>query len=272
MISSIQRGTPPLANVHQPSRYSRTEFLAQAAATVLGSFVTTGLAVGGEDAATASSFRQRKGREDSKVKRWDVITIGNLSRNRYWGENDSKGVRSAICTCVLVQGDGFRLIVDPSLKNADEFAKELDRRSGLKFQDVDSVFISHEHGDHWYGLTHFSDASWLAGPDVAVALNKTGKLPKPVEPATGRRSNAIDILPTPGHTMSHHSLRFDCDGLSVVIAGDAVATRDFWRERRGYFNCVDFELSARTMNQLSSVADIIVPGHDNYFLNPDPPS
>ena len=206
------------------------------------------------------------------MKRWDVITIGNLSRNRYWGESDSKGVRSAICTCVLIQGDGFRLIVDPSLSNADEFAKELDRRSGLKFQDVDSVFITHEHGDHWYGLTHFSDASWLAGPDVAVALNKTGKLPKPVEPATGRRFSAIDILPTPGHTLSHHSLRFDCDGLSVVVAGDAVATRDFWRERRGYFNCVDFELSARTMNQLSSVADIIVPGHDNYFLNPGPPS
>src|SRR3954447_7011720 len=26
-----------------------------------------------------------KGRADSRVTRWDVVTIGNLSRNRYWG-------------------------------------------------------------------------------------------------------------------------------------------------------------------------------------------
>jgi len=84
----------------------------------------------------------------------------------------------------------------------------------------------------------------------------------------GRRLlDAIDVIATPGHTMDHHSLRFYCRGLSVVVAGDAVPTQDFWRERRGYFNAVDFELSARTMNGISSVADIVVPGHDNYFLS-----
>ncbi len=75
---------------------------------------------------------------------------------------------------------------------------------------------------------------WLAGPDVAAALNKTGRLSKRVEPA-----------------------------------GDAVATRDYWRDRRGYYNCVDFDLSAQSMDRLRSLADIIVPGHDNYFLNLD---
>jgi glyoxylase-like metal-dependent hydrolase (beta-lactamase superfamily II) len=53
----------------------------------------------------------------------------------------------------------------------------------------------------------------------------------------------------------------------VVIAGDAVATRDFWRERRGYFNCVDFELSAQSMEKIAAMADVVVPGHDNYFLS-----
>ena len=31
-------------------------------------------------------------------------------------------------------------------------------------------------------------------------------------------------------------------------------------------NAVDFEQSARTMDKLAAIADIIVPGHDNYFL------
>jgi glyoxylase-like metal-dependent hydrolase (beta-lactamase superfamily II) len=53
----------------------------------------------------------------------------------------------------------------------------------------------------------------------------------------------------------------------VVVAGDAVATRDFWRERRGYFNCADFDLSARSRDKIAGLADIVVPGHDNYFLN-----
>jgi glyoxylase-like metal-dependent hydrolase (beta-lactamase superfamily II) len=258
-------------------RHTRAAFLRRMAAAVLGGIGVSGAysqileaadAVSG--AKSASSERQQPGSgKKTAVHRWDIVTIGNLSRNRYWGESDSKALRSAICTCTLIQGEGFRLLVDPSLGNAEEMAKELDRRCGLKLRDVDTVFITHEHGDHWYGLPHFPKARWLAGPDVAAALNKTGKLPQRVEATGSTILDAVEVIATPGHTLSHHSLRFHCDRRSVVVAGDAVATRDFWRERRGYFNCVDFDLSARTMKQLSSLADIIVPGHDNYFLNLD---
>jgi glyoxylase-like metal-dependent hydrolase (beta-lactamase superfamily II) len=243
-------------------RHNRAAFLALTTFGILGTIAAVGKASG------AAPSAQWKGKRDSKVKRWDIITIGNLSRNRYWGEGDAKGVRSAICTCTAVQGEGFRLIVDPSLSSAEDMAKELDRRTGLKPRDITAVFVTHEHGDHWFGLPHFSEAKWLAAPGVAAVLNQSNKLPKPVEATTGRLFDAIDILPTPGHTLSHHSLRFDYDGLSVLVAGDAVATRDFWRERRGYFNCADFELSARSMNKIAGLADIVVPGHDNFFLNP----
>ena len=230
---------------------NRATFLARVSIGILSAATATIGATGAAPAAGPASSHPWKGRRNSKVKRWDVITIGNLSRNRYWGESDAKGVRSAICTCTVVQGEGFRLIVDPSLSNPDEMAKELDRRTGLKPRDITAAFVTHEHGDHWFGLAHFTEARWLAAPDVAAALNKTNKLPKPVESMSGHLFEDIEILPTPGHTLSHHSLRFDCDGLSVVIAGDAVPTRDFWRERRGYYNCVDFELSAKIMDRIA---------------------
>lgn len=230
-----------------------------------------GLASAAAPAAGAGPSPQPKGGKNSKVDRWDIVTIGNLSRNRYWGESDDRGVRSAICTCTVVQGQGFRLIVDPSLAKAEQMTTELDRRTGLKPSGIDTVFITHEHGDHWFGLAHFPGAKWLAAPDVAAALNKTGRLPQAVEPATGRLFDAVDIVPTPGHTLSHHSLRFDCDGRSIVVAGDAVATRDFWRERRGYYNCVDFAASARSMDKIASLADLVVPGHDNFFLTYENP-
>ena len=205
------------------------------------------------------------------IERWDLITIGNISRNRYWGESDERAYRSAICTCTLVtlQG-GTRLLVDPSLLDAEAMRVEIDRRSGLKLEDISAVFITHEHGDHHFGLKHFPRARWLAAPPVATAINHSGQYTdcgRTVEAIDSRLFECIDILPTPGHTLSHHSLRFDCEGMSVLIAADAAMTRDFWRERRGYFNSADMDLAGRTIAHLATLADIVVPGHDNYFLN-----
>ena len=251
-------------------RQSRAAFLTRTGVGLLGAILAADGGLGADLNNNSNPLPQWKGNKNSKVKQWEVITIGNLSRNRYWGESDAQGVRSAICTCTLIQGEGFRLLVDPSLSNATDMARELDRRSGLKLRDIDTVFITHEHGDHFAGLWHFPQARWLAAPKVATALDQLKKFPKALEPVKDRLFEAIDLIPTPGHTVSHCSLRCDCGGLSVVVAGDAVATRDFWRERRGYFNCVDFELAAKSMEKISTLADLVVPGHDNFFLNLTP--
>lgn len=243
---------------------TRGGFLAQAGGAMLATAVLTADCLGGQ--STIAQRHKWKGRKDSNVKRWDVITIGNLSRNRYWGESDAKGVRAAICTCTLITGEGFRLLVDPSLADTADMARELDRRTGTKPRDITAVFVTHNHGDHFAGITHFPDSKWLAVPAVAEILNKSGKLPRLVEGVADQLFNAVKVIHTPGHTNTHHGLHFGCGGLSIVIAGDSVATQDFFRERRGYFNAVDFELSARTMDKLAAMADIIVPGHDNYFL------
>ena len=34
----------------------------------------------------------------SKEDRWSTITIGNPSRNQYWGEPDDKAFREVLCT------------------------------------------------------------------------------------------------------------------------------------------------------------------------------
>lgn len=203
---------------------------------------------------------------NSTIARWDIVTIGNISRNRYWGEGDERGVRSAICTCTLITGSGFRLLVDPSLQDEERMRAELDRRTGCRLEDIDAVFITHEHGDHHFGLKHFPHAKWLAAPPVAALLNASGQLQRAIEADAGPLLGLIDVIPTPGHCLSHHSLRFDCDGRSVVIAADAAMNRDFWNDRLGYFNSADFELATESIEKLARIADIVVPGHDNYFL------
>jgi len=250
--------SPDVTN-HQ---FSRAGFLARTGAAVFATMAGAGVASGG----TTPLPRSTKGKAISKVKRWDVITIGNLSRNRYWGEANDKAVRKVLCTCTLIRGDDFRLLVDPSEADATDMARELDRRSGLKSKDITAVFVTHDHSDHWPGLAHFPDARWLAGPGVAELLNKSGKLSRRVESVTGQLFEAIEVLPTPGHTPSHHSLRFDCDGLSVIAAGDAIATRDFFHDRQNFYNAVDPVQGVATMNRIAELADLIIPGHDNYLL------
>ncbi len=200
------------------------------------------------------------------IERWDVVTIGNLSRNRYWGESDERRLRDAWCTCTLIRGDGFCLLVDPSLQDPRSMIAELDRRTGLKPEDVDAVFVTHDHGDHHWGLSPFTEAEWWAAGDVAAAINENASYLRPVEAREGHLFRGIDVIHTPGHTMEHHSLLFECDGRKVVIAGDAVMTRDFFAHKQGYFNSVDFDLAAQTIARIGSLADIVVPGHDNYFL------
>ena len=144
-------------------------------------------------------------------------------------------------------------------------AAELFRRTGKQLTDVDTVFITHAHGDHHYGLKHFPHATWLAAPPVADLLNESAGYPKSILPATNPLLGELGIVHTPGHTFHHYSLRFVCEGQSVVIAADAAVTRDYWRDRQGYFNSEDFAAASASMDTLAEFADIIVPGHDNYF-------
>jgi len=200
------------------------------------------------------------------VRRWVIITIGNLSRNRYWGESDEKPLRDAICTCTLISGAGFQLLVDPSLAAQADMVRELDQRTGLKPDQVTAVFVTHEHSDHFAGIEHFQEAVWYAAAPAAAILNRNSRFSRRFEPSPSNLFSSVDVIATPGHTVSHHSLRFDCDGVSVVVAGDAVMTRDFWNARLGYFNSVDPELTRRTIDRIGRLADIVVPGHDNCFL------
>jgi len=119
-------------------------------------------------------------------------------------------------------------------------------------------------------LVNFRNAQWLAAAEVASTINSSGKYSRCVEPAEKTIRDGIEVIHTPGHTMDHHSLKFECDGMCIVTAGDAVMTRDFWNERRGFHNSTDFALATETMNRISRFTDIIIPGHDNYFITAPP--
>ena len=205
--------------------------------------------------------------------RWHILSIGHLSRNKFWGESDEQAYRAPLCTSTLLQHEGRTIVVDPSYKAA-EMVRVLDQRTGLKPEAVDTVFLTHFHGDHRVGLTAFPNARWrMAAPDIASWTAQVApgspeqQLLLRFEAVTNELTPGITLLPTPGHSTTHTSLVFTSDGLRVVVAGDAVMTRDFFAARDVYFNTVDRVAAVQSISAIAELADLVVPGHDNYFLN-----
>ncbi len=205
--------------------------------------------------------------------RWDVLTIGHLSRNRYWGETDGRAYREPLCTCTLIRTEGFTVVVDPGLPPR-EMARVLDQRSGLAPGSIDMVFLTHFHGDHRAGLETFPDADWRMAPSEFAHVRSELAAGSPdreildrLRPAGSALIPGITVVETPGHSVGHASLVFESEGKQVAVAGDAAMTRDFFRHRDYYFNTVDPGAAVASIEAIAQVADIVVPGHDNHFLN-----
>ena len=201
---------------------------------------------------------------------YHVINIGQFSRNVFWGESESVAYRGAICTSTLIKGPA-NIVIDPSLPPAD-MAQALYNRSGLRPDAIDYVFITHAHGDHYVGIACFEKAQWLMNEIDLEALangkNQSDRaLAEKILPAKSGFAPGLDVLAVPGHTRGASALIFDSADGRVAVCGDAVMTRDFFRARKGYFNSVDFAAASESIELLANAADIIVPGHDNYFIN-----
>ena len=199
-----------------------------------------------------------------------VLTIGCFSRNLFWGEDQSVAYRDAVCTSTLIKGEK-NIVADPSLP-AGLMAKTLFDRSGLRPEAVDCVYITHAHGDHFVGIECFENAEWYMGEMELEIMKRSGnardrELADRILPAHSGFVKGIETLLLPGHTLGITGLLFDaCDG-RAVICGDAVMTRDYFNARAGHFNQIDKEKTAESIELLAKTADIIVPGHDNYFFN-----
>jgi len=205
--------------------------------------------------------------------RWDVLTIGHLSRNRYWGETDDQAYREPLCTSTLVRTAEHTVVVDPGLPG-EEMGRILDRRAGIAAGSVEIVFLTHFHGDHRVGLAAFPNAVWYMAPaeiehwkHQLAADSPDHEVLDRLRPAGPELIPGTTVVATPGHSAGHASLVFESEGLRVAVAGDAAMTRDFFWYRDYYFNTVDPEAAVTSIETIAHAADVVVPGHDNHFLN-----
>lgn len=154
-------------------------------------------------------------------------------------------------TVTLVQADR-KLLVDTAFDyehvtgsrnqqhNAENLLFSL-RLQGLSPQEIDAVFITHWHRDHFGNLDLFPKAQWLVSIPLHQRLKRKGLHGvKDGEEIAG----GVKVLYTPGHTSDHVSVLVTCHlaGLKarIVIAGDAVISYSYFVLGKVWKNNADF--------------------------------
>lgn len=210
--------------------------------------------------------------------KWKLLTIGHLSRNKYWGESDHSQYHPVLATTVLIQDGDMNIIVDPSEK-IDDMAEKLKKFAGLTPEDIDIVYSTHFHQDHRVDIEFYPNAVCFMSKDNMEDLEWTRE-----EVAAGRLSqwyltgrwdlfkecenmltSNIRLYPMHGHTAGTTGLLFQAQGKRILIAGDTIMGQEYFEHKDGYWFNTSLEDTKASILNAAGDADIIIPGHGDAF-------
>lgn len=151
--------------------------------------------------------------------------------------------------------DEFPVIVDTALRfEWNEIEAGL-RNAGVSADEIEMVVNTHLHADH-VGCNGMFRCDKFAHP---LAIKDAGA--KGYKECPKRISKNVRTMDTPGHCRGHISVVYKGDE-TVVIAGDAIPTKDNFIKRLPPRIHIDREAAMRSFAEIEKVADVIVPGHD----------
>jgi glyoxylase-like metal-dependent hydrolase (beta-lactamase superfamily II) len=206
-----------------------------------------------------------------KVDEYDIIVVGHLRYNRYYGETNDPAPRGdpSTCTSTLIsgkdkEGNFYRLLIDPTLRwTAAEYYFDLNRRTGLHPKDITHCFVTHAHFDHIEGLAYFPDAKWLTSKSALPEVWGYKKLDcRRTEGVEGEFLPGLYVIPLPGHTLSLHGIAFYFAGKKYLVAGDSLMSKHHLRHETCEFE-TDPQLARQTIRAIKASFDLVIPGHDN---------
>ena len=210
-----------------------------------------------------------------EVLNWDIIVMGHLKVNTYFGESYDKPPRGdpSTCTSVMIRGKDFDgspyiLLIDPTLRlTAEDYYFDINRRTGLSGMEVTHCFCTHQHADHVMALEYFPRAKYLAAKPVAQILNE-GASQRKFLGVEGEFLKGVYAVPLPGHTPGIHGAAFLHAGKKILVAGDAVMSKyHFEAGTTDFQNDPEYiKKAAETIQNMKESFDIVVPGHDNLIV------
>lgn len=182
---------------------------------------------------------------------------------------------------------------DKTVPNTPEWHQRSDGRfeaalaaAGVEFEDVDYVLCTHLHTDHAGWNTRLVDGRWVptfpkarylmpAADREMHASRNTDFYQENVLPVveTGQADwvqagdtlgDHVTLIPTPGHTPGHVSIKVASQGREAIITGDALhSTAQCWHPEWHFTYDADPERavsSRRTLLETAAQADCVVLG------------
>ncbi len=192
---------------------------------------------------------------DGAILQMDPSSIFRDARPEEWRPHvtlNASGNMELALTCLLVQVGERRILVDtgygvqPDRPEVGQLATSL-AKLGVTAGDIDTVVISHPHGDHIGGATVGSGEAvqltyplaryWLGQSDwehfsAPDMLQQRGLVDKLMPLANAQRLDLADgeqeiapgvrLLPLPGHTPGHMGVAFTAGQEMAIYVGDLI--------------------------------------------------
>ena len=168
---------------------------------------------------------------------------------------DKPGEEEKTCpTITLVRDQNLVIVVDPGVLENQSILVDALKREGLSLEDVNVVFLTHSHIDHFRNAGIFPNAKVIEYYGV-WDKNK-------VEDRENQLTENIEIIETPGHNYTSLTLLVKTNLGKVAICGDV-----FWKENYPEIDeyADDPEKLKETRKKLLEIADYIIPGHAGMF-------
>jgi glyoxylase-like metal-dependent hydrolase (beta-lactamase superfamily II) len=227
------------------------------------------------------------------VDKLQVIRSGNTIRGpEVWEDYNPPKIRDLereigvlnLATVTLVETDGKKILIDVSWEGQKEFKPHSDERNrlvtelkyfGVRPAEIDEIFITHWHGDHWENIFLFPQAqvfysgctqSFVKERLKAISAdNEIMKLNDGDEWHSG-----LEIMDTHGHSDHDHSVVIRYKRKDFIAVGDSIVSKMYYHTETFFPNArVEkyHDEHVASFKKIIGRADYIIPGHDGPFVN-----
>lgn len=165
-----------------------------------------------------------------------------------------KGDERTCATITLVRDKDIIMVCDPGILDSQQVLIDALAKEGLTANDVNYVFITHSHIDHYRNIGMFPNAKTLEYYGIWEG-SKVGDWKE-------QFTDDIKIIKTPGHNYDGLTLLVKIKEGTVAICGD-VFWKENYPEKDAYAS--DSEKLQESRQKVLQLANFIIPGHAGMY-------
>ncbi|HTY39776.1 MAG TPA: MBL fold metallo-hydrolase [Candidatus Paceibacterota bacterium] len=157
-------------------------------------------------------------------------------------------------TITLVRDKDIVMVCDPGVLDSQQILVDALKREGLAVNDVNYVFITHSHIDHYRNVGMFPGAKTL---EYFGIWDGGG-----VKDWEEHFTDDITIIKTPGHNYDGLTLLIKTEKGVVAICGDV-----FWKENYPEKDIYASDLAKlqESRKKVLQLANFVIPGHAGMY-------